>query len=96
MDRGAIRAAIVIPERLARDVRRGGTAVDAAAAIHSDLARGFIRAEVMKCDELLAAGALRGSGHAAEVHLRENAKLHVKGKDYTVEDGDIVHIRHSG
>jgi GTP-binding protein YchF len=77
-------------------VRRGGTAVDAAHAIHSDLARGFIRAEVMRCDELLAAGAERGSGHAAEVHLRETAKLHLKGKDYIVEDGDIVHIRHSG
>jgi GTP-binding protein YchF len=77
-------------------IRRGGTAVDAAGAIHSDLARGFIRAEVMKCDDLLAAGAERGSGHAAEVHLKETAKLHVKGKDYIVEDGDIVHIRHSG
>jgi len=77
-------------------VRRGGTAVDAAHAIHSDLARGFIRAEVMKCHELLAAGADRGSGHAAEVYLKETAKLHLKGKDYIVEDGDIVHIRHSG
>ena len=77
-------------------IRRGGSAVDAAGAIHSDLARGFIRAEVMKCDELLAAGAERGSGHAAEVHLKETAKLHLKGKDYIVEDGDIVHIRHSG
>ena len=77
-------------------MRRGGTAVDAANAIHSDLARGFIRAEVMKCDELLSAGADRGSGHAAEVLLKETAKLHLKGKDYVVEDGDIVHIRHSG
>jgi len=77
-------------------IRRGGSAVDAAHAIHSDLARGFIRAEVMKCDDLLAAGAERGSGHAAEVHLKETAKLHLKGKDYVVEDGDIVHIRHSG
>jgi GTP-binding protein YchF len=77
-------------------IRRGGTAVDAASAIHSDLARGFIRAEVMKCDDLLAAGAERGSGHAAEVQLKETAKLHLKGKDYIVEDGDIVHIRHSG
>ena len=77
-------------------IRRGGTAVDAAHAIHSDLARGFIRAEVMKCDDLLAAGAERGSGHAAEVHLKETAKLHLKGKDYIVEDGDIVHVRHSG
>jgi ribosome-binding ATPase YchF (GTP1/OBG family) len=77
-------------------IRRGGTAVDAAHAIHSDLAKGFIRAEVMKCDDLLAAGAERGSGHAAEVQLKETARLHLKGKDYIVEDGDIVHIRHSG
>jgi len=77
-------------------IRRGGTALDAAHAIHSDLARGFIRAEVMKGDDLLAAGAERGSGHAAEVHLKETAKLHLKGKDYVVEDGDIVHVRHSG
>jgi ribosome-binding ATPase YchF (GTP1/OBG family) len=77
-------------------IRRGGSAVDAAGAIHSDLARGFIRAEVMKCEDLLAAGAERGSGHAAEVHLKETAKLHLKGKDYIVEDGDIVHVRHSG
>jgi GTP-binding protein YchF len=77
-------------------MRRGGTAVDAAHTIHSDLAKGFIRAEVMKCDELLAAGAEKGSGHAAEVHLKETARLHLKGKDYIVEDGDIVHIRHSG
>jgi GTP-binding protein YchF len=77
-------------------IRRGGTAVDAAHAIHSDLAKGFIRAEVMKCDDLLAAGAERGSGHAAEVQLKETARLHLKGKDYIVEDGDIVHVRHSG
>jgi GTP-binding protein YchF len=77
-------------------IRRGGTALDAAQAIHSDLARGFIRAEVMKCHELLAAGSERGSGHAAEVHLKETARFHLKGRDYIVEDGDIVHIRHSG
>ena len=70
--------------------------MDAAHAIHSDLARGFIRAEVMKCDDLLAAGVERGSGHGAEVRLRETAKFYLKGKDYIVEDGDIVNIRHSG
>ena len=70
--------------------------MDAAHAIHSDLAKGFIRAEVMKSHDLLAAGAERGSGHAAEVHLKETARFHLKGKDYVVEDGDIVHIRHSG
>jgi GTP-binding protein YchF len=74
-------------------IRHGATAVDAAHAIHSDLARGFIRAEVMKYDELVSAG---DTGHHAEVKLKETGKLLVKGKDYVVEDGDIVHIRHSG
>jgi ribosome-binding ATPase YchF (GTP1/OBG family) len=74
-------------------IRHGATAVEAAHAIHSDIARGFIRAEVMKYNELIAAG---DKGHAAEVHLKETGKLHLKGKDYIVEDGDIVHVRHSG
>jgi GTP-binding protein YchF len=74
-------------------IRHGATAVDAAHAIHSDLARGFIRAEVMKYGELTGAGE---TGHAAEVKLKETGKLLLKGKDYVVEDGDIVHIRHSG
>lgn len=74
-------------------IRHGSTAVEAAHAIHSDLARGFIRAEVMKYHELIAAG---DKGHAAEVHLKETGRLLLKGKDYIVEDGDIVHIRHSG
>ncbi len=74
-------------------IRQGSTAVDAAHAIHSDLARGFIRAEVMQYAELIAAG---DTGHKAEVQLKETGKLHLKGKDYLVEDGDIVHIRHSG
>ncbi|HUK83892.1 MAG TPA: DUF933 domain-containing protein [Verrucomicrobiae bacterium] len=74
-------------------IRHGATAVDAAHAIHSDLAKGFIRAEVMKYPELTGAG---DTGHAAEVRLKETGKLLLKGKDYIVEDGDIVHIRHSG
>ncbi len=74
-------------------IRHGATAVEAAHAIHSDIARSFIRAEVMKYQELIAAAP---TGHAAEVHLKEAGKLHLKGKDYLVEDGDIVHIRHSG
>jgi len=74
-------------------IRHGATAVEAAHAIHSDLARGFIRAEVMKYSELIAAG---DKGHAAEVQLKETGKLLLKGKEYVVEDGDIVHIRHSG
>ena len=74
-------------------IRQGANAVDAAHAIHSDLAHGFIRAEVMKYGELTGAGE---TGHTAEVKLKETGKLLIKGKDYLVEDGDIVHIRHSG
>ncbi len=74
-------------------IRAGATAVEAAYAIHSDIARGFIRAEVMKYGELTTAA---DTGHTAEVKLKETGKLHLKGKDYIVEDGDIVHIRHSG
>ncbi|HUJ71815.1 MAG TPA: DUF933 domain-containing protein [Verrucomicrobiae bacterium] len=74
-------------------IRHGATAVEAAHAIHTDIARGFIRAEVMKYDELISAG---DTGHHAEVKLKETGKLYVKGKEYIVEDGDIVHIRHSG
>ena len=74
-------------------IRHGATAVEAAYAIHSDIARGFIRAEVMKYGELTTAS---DTGHTAEVKLKETGKLHLKGKEYIVEDGDIVHIRHSG
>jgi GTP-binding protein YchF len=92
-------------------IRHGATAVEAAHAIHSDIARGFIRAEVMKYTDVMSVAAnlirgwpegredasrLQGIGHQVEVHLKETGKLHLKGKDYIVEDGDIVHIRHSG
>jgi ribosome-binding ATPase len=66
-------------------VRRGASAPEAAGAIHSDLQRGFIRAEVMKYEDLLAAGA--------EDKLKSTGKYYLKGKDYTVEDGDILTIR---
>ena len=64
---------------------RGSTALDAAAAIHTDLARGFIRAEVIPYDELMALGdwaAARAAG-----------KIRLEGKDYRVQDGDVVLIR---
>ncbi|MCG3150596.1 MAG: Ribosome-binding ATPase YchF [Verrucomicrobiae bacterium] len=83
-------------------IRHGATAVEAAYAIHSDIARNFIRAETMKYEELVSAAtglpaeALAKAGHAAEVKLKETGRLLLKGKDYIVEDGDIVHIRHSG
>jgi len=66
-------------------VRRGAFAPEAAGAIHSDLQRGFIRAEVMKYDELMAAGS--------EDKLKAAGKYYLKGKDYVVGDGDVLTIR---
>jgi GTP-binding protein YchF len=69
-------------------IPRGATAVQAAGAIHSDLAQHFIRAEVIPWDKLLEAGSLAAA--------RQNATLRLEGKEYVVHDGEIVHIRHSG
>ena len=55
--------------------------------IHSDLERGFIRAEVFKYDELMAAGS--------EADLKVQGKIYIEGKDYPVADGDILNIRFS-
>lgn len=66
-------------------VRRGASALEAAGKIHTDLARGFIRAEVIKSAELLALGS--------EEKVKNAGKLGVKGRDYIVEDGDILFIR---
>lgn len=66
-------------------VRRGALAPEAAGAIHSDLQRGFIRAEVIKYDDMVRLG----SEHAC----KEAGKLSVEGKSYEVQDGDILHIR---
>jgi GTP-binding protein YchF len=64
---------------------RGATALEAADTIHTDLARGFIRAEVIPHQELLALGGL--------TEARAVGKLRAEGKDYLVADGDIVHIK---
>jgi len=66
-------------------IRKGMTAPQAAGVIHSDLERGFIRAEVMKYDDFIRLK----SEHAC----REAGKLAIEGKNYVVEDGDILHIR---
>jgi len=66
-------------------IRKGMTAPQAAGVIHSDLERGFIRAEVMKYDDFVALK----SEHAC----KEAGKLFVEGKNYIVGDGDILHIR---
>ena len=66
-------------------VRRGTRAQDAAGVIHSDLARGFIRAEVISWEDLLRLGSMSAA--------REQGLLRIEGKDYIVEDGEVVHIR---
>jgi GTP-binding protein YchF len=66
-------------------IRRGTTAVKAAGRIHSDLERGFIRAEVMAFDDFVRCGS--------EAKCREAGKLRLEGKDYVVQDGDILHVR---
>jgi GTP-binding protein YchF len=65
--------------------RAGARAPECAGVIHSDLQRGFIRAEVIRWEELLALG----SWHAA----KEAGKLRIEGKDYEVVDGDVLEIR---
>jgi ribosome-binding ATPase YchF (GTP1/OBG family) len=66
-------------------LRRGSTAVEAADSIHSDLARGFIRAEVTPGDKLLELGS--------EKEVKAAGLWHVEGKDYVVQDGDELFIR---
>jgi GTP-binding protein YchF len=71
-------------ETRAWTIRDGSTAVDAAGAIHSDLARGFIRAEVVPVDELLELGSM--------AEARRHGKLRSEGKTYRVRDGDVVEV----
>jgi GTP-binding protein YchF len=69
-------------------VPRGSRAQAAAGAIHSDLEKHFIRAETIHWDKLLEAGS--------EADARARGTLRLEGKEYIVQDGDILHIRHSG
>jgi GTP-binding protein YchF len=66
----------------------GSKAPQAAGAIHSDLEHHFIRAETIRWDNLLAAGS--------EAAARAKGTLRLEGKEYVVQDGDVLHIRHSG
>ena len=65
-------------------LRSGATAVDAAAAIHSDLARGFIRAEVVTFDDLMACGSV--------AEARKRGLLRSEGRTYAVRDGDVIEV----
>ena len=69
------------------NVRRNATAVEAAAAIHSDLARGFIAAECFKYEDLVVFGS--------EKAVKDKGKFLLAGRDYSVKDGDILSIRFS-
>src|SRR5579884_2834339 len=69
-------------------IREGMTALDAAGEIHSDIQRGFIRAEVIPYQDLVDSGGF--------AEARNRGLLRLEGKDYVVHDGEIVHFRHSG
>jgi hypothetical protein len=66
-------------------VSRGATALEAAGTIHTDLMKGFIRAEVVTYQDLVTLGGL--------AEARNKGKLRLEGKEYIVQDGEIVHIR---
>jgi len=74
-------------ETRAWTLRRGLTALDAAASIHTDLANGFIRAEVIRWDDLVASGSY--------VEASRRGLQRLEGKSYVVEDGDVINIRFS-
>jgi hypothetical protein len=69
-------------------IRAGTSAHEAAGEIHTDMQRGFIRAEVVRFEDLVAAGSF--------AEARTRAQLRLEGKDYIVHDGEVVRIRHSG
>jgi hypothetical protein len=68
-------------------IEDGDNAVTAAGKIHSDLARGFIRAECFRYTDLME--------HGSEKHLREKGLFRLEGKEYIVRDGDIISVRFS-
>src|SRR5215208_5888456 len=68
----------------ARTIRRGATALASAGEIHSDIPRGFIRAEVVGYDGLIWAGGL--------TEVRKLGKLRREGKEYIVQDGDVINF----
>src|SRR5215472_25238 len=76
------------PEVRAWTIHKNTNAVKAAGAIHSDIEKGFIRAEVVRWNDLVAAGSLGAA--------REMAQVRLEGKDYIVQEGDVILFRHSG
>jgi ribosome-binding ATPase len=76
------------PEVRAWTIRKGSTAVKAAGEIHSDIEKAFIRAEVVHCEDLLAAGSIAAA--------KEKGQVRLEGKEYIVSEGDVILFRHSG
>lgn len=74
-----------VKEVRAWTIKKGATAPEAAGVIHTDFEKGFIRAEVMKYNDFIEFGS--------EQAVKEAGKLGVQGKEYVVEDGDIMHFR---
>ena len=72
-------------ETRAWEIRRGAAAPEASGAIHTDLQRGFIRAEVVSYDDLVGAGGWDAA--------KTRGLLRVEGKDYVVREGDVLHVR---
>jgi len=76
------------PEVRAWTIRKGTTAVKAAGEIHSDIEKGFIRAEVVRWEDLVAAGSIAAA--------KEKAQVRLEGREYVVQEGDVILFRHSG
>ena len=76
------------PEVRAWTIRKGDHAVRTAGVIHSDIEKGFIRAEVVRWNDLVAAGSIAAA--------KEKAQVRLEGKEYVVEEGDVILFRHSG
>ena len=74
-------------ETRAWTVKKGATAPEAAGVIHTDFQRGFIKAEIVSYDDLMAAGTM--------LKAKEQGKVRMEGKDYVMQDGDVVEFRHS-
>lgn len=74
-----------VPETRAWTIRKGMTAPEAAGVIHSDFERGFIKAETVGYDDLVSAGSL---GQA-----KENGRLRLEGKEYVVNEGDVMNFK---
>ncbi|NOZ38199.1 MAG: redox-regulated ATPase YchF, partial [Gammaproteobacteria bacterium] len=74
-----------VKEVRAWTVKVGATAPEAAGVIHTDFQKGFIRAEVMRYDDFIQ--------YQGEAGAKEAGKLRLEGKDYIVQDGDVMHFR---